>query len=179
MTVDELAGIAGVQAGVDITGGAAVQVGRMPAGAMRPELAGSREGRQARLDMADRWISGRPVTAVVSGAGVATMLLDGPSLGYQWTIRLVVISAVDAMTTAVQGVGWVYAGTTGSVLVPGNVRWGMPNLPNIANFGSDELVVQYGEQLPCQVTGGTPGQVVQASYAYQLYRPGGRYTGQY
>lgn len=157
-----------------ISAGAALSVGRMPGTGLRPALDGGRYS-QARLDAADRWISGRPVTAVVGSNGIAVMLLDGPSLGYQWTIRLVVISAVDAMTTAVQGVGYIYAGTTGGGnLVPGNVRWGMPNLPNIANWGSDQLVLQYGEQLPCQVTGGTPGQVVQASYAYQLYRPGRR-----
>lgn len=158
---------------VSVSASAGLAIGRMPAAGLRPGLEGSGYS-QARLDAADRWISGRPVTGIVGSGGIAVMVLDGPSLGYQWTIRLVTISAVDAMTTAVQGVGYIYAGTTGALLSPANVRWGMPNLPNIANWGSDQLVLQYGEQLACQVTGGTAGQTVMASYAYQLYRPGHR-----
>jgi hypothetical protein len=163
----------------EISAGAGVglTVGTMPGLAPRlgtdPLMAG--QGRTSeRLDMADRYIKGPPAAATVTAGGLATIVLPGPSLGYQWTVRRVTVSDAQAITNACPGIAWVYAGTTGTVLLPQNAEWALNPLPNIANWGSSQLVLQYGESLTVQVTGGTPGQVILASWAYQLYRPGGR-----
>jgi hypothetical protein len=99
--------------------------------------------------------------------------MDGPKTGYQWTGRRVTVcDAVALGNSTGAAVGGVYAGQASPLLLtPGNAEWIFPALPNVANWGSDELVLQYGEHLFVQVTSASPGQNLVCSIAYQLYMP--------
>lgn len=114
-----------------------------------------------------------PQQAAVPAAGAVTFDMDGPKTGYQWTVRRITVSDAVALGNSMgAAIGGVYAGQSSPVLItPGNGEWIFPALPNVANFGSDELVLQYGEHLFVQVTGATPGQNLVCSIAYQLYMP--------
>lgn len=160
---------AGVQAA------AAMSVGRLPAAAVRPDLAGMTAGRQRYLDTATRLIKGRPVVGTIAADGTAVVPLDGPSLGYMWTVRSVTVTDAGSVFAAVPGTAWVFAGVVGgTVLAANNAEWTMPGLPNAATWGSDELVLQYGESLTIAIAAGTPGQAVMVSARYQLYGAPGR-----
>jgi hypothetical protein len=112
---------------------------------------------------------------VVSAAGTLVVDLDGPKTGYRWTLRRVVISDAAAWANSMgAAVAQVYAGQSSLVQVPHNVEWAFSVLPNVANFSSEQTVLQYGEHLFVAVTGGTSGQGLVVGVSYQLYadRPG-------
>lgn len=114
-----------------------------------------------------------PQQLTVPAGGLVTFDMDGPKTGYQWTVRRIWVSDEGALSTSMgAAVAGIYAGQSSPVLVsPGNGEWIMPTLPNAAMFGSDELVLQYGEHLFVQVTGANVGQSLICSVAYQLYTP--------
>ena len=151
--------------GLDVEASAslALQVGR---------LARALEAQQAQADRATRFIKAAK-QATVSAAGVATFGFEGPKTGYVWTVRRIAVVESTSVATAVNGIAWVYAGVSaGSAYVePENAEWAISPLPNVANFSSDQLVLQYGEHLYVQVTGGTSGQVLKSGISYQLYTP--------
>jgi len=120
------------------------------------------------------FIKGAPQSGVIPASGVLAFDLDGPKTGYQWTVRRVTVTdSGSAAASMGDAVGWIYAGQPSPGLVlPGNLEWIMPVLPNAATWSADQLILQYGEHLLVQVTGGTSGQGVICSVAYQLYRPG-------
>lgn len=152
---------------VEASAGLTFQIGRLA------RVLEAQQAWQQRVDAATRYIKPPPKQATVSASGVATFGFEGPKTGYVWTVRRITVSDSAAMTTATTGTAYVYAGiSSGSAyLVPDNCEWIITPLPNTANFSSDQLVLQYGEHLYVQITGGTNGQVVKASIAYQLYTP--------
>jgi hypothetical protein len=123
-----------------------------------------------------RFIKGAPAYGIVPASGVLLLDLDGPKTGYVWTVRRVNVTDGNSFANTMgSAVAQIYAGQMSATLVsqilPQNVEWAFSTLPNVANFSSDQLVLQYGEHLQVLVTGGTAGETVQASVAYQLYRP--------
>lgn len=137
----------------------------------------ARYRRENELQDAVRFIKAPAQIGTISAAGALTLDLDGPKTGYQWTVRRVSVSdAVSAPATMSSALGWLYAGVIGSTIVPQNLEWIFPTLPNSAVFSSDEIVLQYGEHLYLVISGGTNGQVVQASVTYQLYPTPGTQT---
>jgi hypothetical protein len=156
-------------AGLDIEAGAslAFQIGRL-ANALERQMAG-----QAMRDAeATRFIkSSKEFT--LNGSGVGQVGFEGPKTGYVWTVRRITCTDSAAASNSVSGTAWIYGGVSaGSVnLYPENVEWAISPLPNVANFSGDQLVLQYGEHLYIQVTGGTANQVLKSSISYQLYRP--------
>jgi hypothetical protein len=155
-------------AGLDIEAGAslAIQIGRL-ARALEAQQA-----RQAQLDQATRFIKASK-QLTVGASGTAQVGFEGPKTGYVWTVRRVTLTGSASVATSVTGTAWIYAGVSaGSVnLYPENAEWAISPLPNVANFSSDQLVLQYGEHLYIQVTGGSAGQVLKSSISYQLYTP--------
>jgi hypothetical protein len=129
--------------------------------------------RQADLDAAVRFIKSAPQQVTIPASGVVTADMDGPKTGYQWSVRRVTVTDAAAVTNTMgSAVGWLYAGQPSPLLTtPENAEWGMSPLPNMAIFGPGELVLQYGEHLLVQVTGGTAAQKIIISCAYQLYQP--------
>ena len=124
-------------------------------------------------DKTIRFIKSAPQQLTVPASGSVTFDMDGPKTGYQWTVRRISVSDEGALANSMGSAqGGVYAGQPSPLLVsPGNLEWIFPTLPNVANFGSDELVLQYGEHLFVQVTGATVGEGIICSIAYQLYMP--------
>jgi hypothetical protein len=124
-------------------------------------------------DKTIRFIKSAPQQQTVPAAGAITFDMDGPKTGYQWTVRRISVSDEAAVANSMGSAQVsVYAGQPSPQLVsPGNLEWMFPSAPNVANFGSDELVLQYGEHLFVLVTGATVGQGIICSVAYQLYMP--------
>ena len=151
---------------VDATAGLTLSIGRL-ARALEAQAA-----RQAQLDQATRFIkSSKEFT--LSGSGVGQVGFDGPKAGYVWTVRRITCTDAAAASTSVAGTAWIYAGVSAGTgnLYPENVEWAISPLPNVANFSGDQLVLQYGEHLYIQVTGGNDDQVLKSSISYQLYQP--------
>jgi hypothetical protein len=127
----------------------------------------------ADADRMTRFIKPAPQVLAVPASGIITFDMDGPKTGYQWTVRRIWVSDAAALSSTCAGLCGIYAGQpTPGLVTPANGEWIMPTLPNASNFGSDELVLQYGEHLLVQVTGATVGQNIICSIAYQLYLPG-------
>lgn len=126
-----------------------------------------------------RFIKSAPVVGAIPVSGLLTFDLDGPKTGYQWTVRRITVSDAGGVTNTMgAAAAYVYAGQAAAGLItPGNLEWIIPTLPNVANFSADQLVLQYGEHLLVQVAGGTSGEAVIVSVAYQLYAPGARSGG--
>jgi hypothetical protein len=160
-----------VTAGIEVDAGLTLQVGRLASA-----LEAQHRDYQEQLNQAVRFIKATASQQTVSAAGVANFGFRGPPTGYMWTVRRIAVSDSAAVTNTLAGTAYVYAGAiTGSAyLEPENLEWIISPLPNVADFSSDQLVLQYGEHLYVQLTGGTSGQVVKANVAYQLYRPGAR-----
>jgi hypothetical protein len=118
------------------------------------------------------YIKPAPVMVTVPASGIALFDMDGPKTGYAWTVRRISVSDATLVTNTMGSAqGWVFAGQPSPGLaLPGNLEWQFPQLPNSANFSSDQLVCQYGEHLIVMVTGGTVGENIICSVAYQLYR---------
>ena len=55
---------------------------------------------------------------------------------------------------------------------PKDLECVMSSLPDAVFFGSDQMIIHYGEHLFVQFVGANAAQVVQASHAYQLYAAG-------
>ena len=130
------------------------------------------QSRQDALNSATRFVkSAQQVTVPVSGIVAAS--LGGPSLGYAWTVRRISVSDSALLSNAVAGTAGVYAGTSAGVglLEPENLEWIIPPLPNVAEFSSEQLLLQYGESLYVQVAGGTSTQLLKVGLSYQLYKP--------
>jgi hypothetical protein len=126
-------------------------------------------------DLTVRYIKSAPHQKVVPSSGIVSFDMDGPKTGYQWTVRRVAVSDAAALSNSM-GTAYcgIYAGQPSELLItPSNLEWIMPVLPNVANFSTDQLVLQYGEHLLVQVTGATPGESVICAVAYQLYTPAG------
>lgn len=134
---------------------------------------GRARSRTVSADASVLFIKGAPVQQQIPASGVAVFDLDGPKTGYQWTVRRVTVSDAAALGASMgSAIAGVYAGQPSPGLItPGNAEWIFPTVPNVANWGSDQLVLQYGEHLFVQVTGATPNQLVVCSAAYQLYMP--------
>ena len=155
-------------AGLDIEASASLglQVGR---------LARALEAQQAQQQLANqatRFVkSSKQFT--LNGSGVGQVGFEGPKTGYVWTVRRITCTDSAAASTSVAGTAWIYAGVSAGSdeLYPENVEWAISPLPNVANFSSDQLILQYGEHLYIQVTGGNANQVLKSSISYQLYRP--------
>jgi hypothetical protein len=153
---------------VDAAAGLTVQLGRIADSMQQSVQAGLRNAEDI-----TRFVKIPGVQATLSSSGNGTLDLGGPGTGYEWTVRRVTASDAIAWSTSMTGQVVIYAGQpSGGLITPNNAEWGMPNLPNVAMFGSDQLVVQYGEHLLVQFIGANDAQVVQASAAYQLYRAG-------
>jgi len=151
---------------VEAQAGLTLQVGRL-ASALEAQ------SRQDRLDSATRFVKmARQVT--VPASGIIAAGFGGPPTGYEWTVRRLSVSDSAAVSNTVAGSAAVYAGTSSGVtlLVPENLEWIIQPLPNVANFSSDQLILQYGEHLYVQVTGGTSTQVLKVGLSIQLYQPG-------
>jgi hypothetical protein len=163
---------AAASAGLDVSAQLSVNLGRVAAA-----LETERRDRQAVADNEPRYIKAPAAYGVVPASGVLTLSLSGPKTGYQWTIRRITITDASVASASVGGSaqGYIYAGAITGVtnVQPENLEWIMPVLPNVATFGSDQIVLQYTEHLYCQLTGGTEGQAIKMSVAYQLYRAGG------
>lgn len=118
------------------------------------------------------YIKSAPVMATVPASGIALFDMDGPKTGYAWTVRRISVTDAALVTNSMGSAqGWVFAGQPSPGLaLPGNLEWQFPQLPNSANFSSDQLVCQYGEHLIVMITGATVGENIICSCAYQLYR---------
>jgi hypothetical protein len=109
--------------------------------------------------------------ATLSAGGAALIDLGGPPLGMRWMVRVANIYAASgggsSMGAAVaqlgKGQSWLQA--------PQNIRWAFSQLPNVANFGSDEFPVVYGEHVLASIQGGTAAQIVLATVEVQQYDP--------
>jgi len=131
--------------------------------------------RQARLDRAVRFIKPPPRQVTVPASGIISTDFDGPVLGYQWTVRKIWVADAALVSNTVSGIAAVYAGTTASGaagILPTNLEWLISPLPNVAVFSADQLVLQQGEDLVINITGGTNGQVLVVGCQYQLYPAG-------
>jgi hypothetical protein len=146
-------------------------------GRVASALETERRDRQAVLNNEPRFVKPPAAYGVVPASGVLTVSLSGPKTGYQWTVRRINVTdaALAYSTLGGQAASYIYAGViSGTANVqPENLEWIMPVLPNVATFGSDEIVLQYGEHLYVQIVNGTSGQAVKITVAYQLYRAGG------
>ena len=150
---------------VEAQAGLTLQVGRL-ASALEAQ------SRQDALNSATRFVkSAQQVTVPVSG--IVAACLGGPSLGYAWTVRRISVSDSALLSNTVAGTAGVYAGTSAGVglLEPENLEWIITPLPNVAEFSSDQLILQYGESLYVQVAGGTSTQLLKVGLSYQLYKP--------
>ena len=152
---------------VDATAGLTVQIGRLA------RVLEAQQARQAALDSATRFIKAAK-QLTVSASGVASAGFEGPKTGYVWTVRRITLTDSASVANGVTGTAWVYAGVSSGSgnLYPENAEWAISPLPNVANFSSDQLILQYGEHLYIQVTGGMSGQVLKSAISYQLYQPG-------
>jgi hypothetical protein len=163
--------------GIDIGAQLAVSIGGLSAAtaSLSREMA-----LQRARNHAVRYIKPPPLIGVVPASGALVMKLLGPELGYQWTVRKISVADPAGQGASVAGVAGVYAGViSADALGPGqvgpqveNLEWLISPLPNVADFGSDQLVLQAQENLYVVLTGGTPAQNIRCSVAYQLYRPG-------
>lgn len=135
---------------------------------------------QEALNRQPRYI-GQGQTITLNGSGVGVLGLGGPNMGYQWTLKRLSICAQGANSVATSmggALGYLFGGTIGSdanvnIGPQGqNYLWVFPVLPNAATFGSDDLVLQYGEEVTVYIAGGIASQQVAISWAYQLYQPG-------
>ena len=148
-----------------LAGGVEVQLGRV-ASAM--EAADRR--RSALAASAPSYV---PFTGVgtISAGGLALIDMSGPPMGMRWMVRVasvwpaagVGVSMGAAVAQLGTGQPWLMA--------PQNVRWAFASLGNVANFGSDEFPVVYGEHVLAGIQAGTPGQIVIATVLVQLFDP--------
>lgn len=155
----------GAMAELEIAVGTAAEIG---AGRALPD-------RQARLDRAVRFIKPPAQLVTVPASGIILASWAGPELGYQWTVRKVTVADAATTSATVGGVAWVYAGvSTGAAtaILPENLEWVISPLPNVAVFSADQLVLQQGENLYVNITGGTNTQSLKISVQYQLYAAG-------
>lgn len=166
--------------GIDLGAQLAVSIGGLSAavsGLARQYAA------QAAQDAAVRFIKPPPMVGTVSGGGTLTLKLVGPELGYQWTVRRVIVAdggPAGTQATAVAGLAGVYAGVVSADAIGQgqagplleNLEWLISPLPNAAEFGDGQIVLQAQENLYVLITGGTPGQVIKVATSYELYRPG-------
>ena len=129
------------------------------------ELAAQRRARERRAQRLPIFLTATQ-TAAVSAAGLALVNLDGPGTGYFWNVRLITISDAGAWSNAVAGACQFCVGQLGSQVAPvppHMVRWPFVVLPNAADFSRFEFVVKDADNVICQLVGGTPGQVIQAT----------------
>lgn len=171
----------------DAPGAAGLELGAQLAvsiGGLAEAMSGLRRemALQRLRDNAVRFIKPPPLVGTVPASGTLVLKLLGPELGYQWTVRRIIVGdggPAGSQATTVAGLAGVYAGViSADALGPGqvgpqveNLEWLISPLPNAAEFGSDQLVLQAQENLYVIITGGTVGQVIKASVSYQLYRP--------
>lgn len=172
MSVDMSAGASVEAGGTGLAVGASVQLGKISAGLD----ALTRQLRAEAAQRAPRYLKppARQITLSNPG-GAGTVGFEGPKLGYQWVIRRITVSdAASPGNSMGAAVAYVYAGSAAggagaaAAIVPSALEWIISPTPNTATWGSDQLVLQYGEHLYIQVLGGTPGQLLVASIAYQL-----------
>lgn len=155
----------GAMAELEVTIGNAAEVG---AGRAFPD-------RQERLDRAVRFIKPPPQQVTIPASGIILASFNGPELGYQWTVRKITVADAATTSATVAGTAWVYAGvSTGgaTAILPSNLEWILNPLPNVAVFSADEVVLQQGENLYVNITGGTNGQNLMIGVQYQLYPAG-------
>jgi hypothetical protein len=124
-------------------------------------------------DASVRFIKSAPQMLTVPASGTVTFDMDGPKTGYMWTVRRIAVTDAAGVANSMgNAAAYVFAGQpVPSLALPGNLEWIISPLPNVANFGSDILNLQYGEHLLVQIQGGTTGENIICSVAYQLYRP--------
>lgn len=116
---------------------------------------------------------------VTIGASAAGLIdLGGPTLGYEWRVRHCTASDnaawVNTAAGAAQFCNAISTETAAVTVRPNHVIESFAALPDAATFGPDEFAVLYGEHVLCLVTGGTPGQVIQASIKVQLFTASSR-----
>jgi hypothetical protein len=160
--------------------GLSVQVGRLA------DVVALQQGRlddQERLNRATRYVKPPAAFGTVPASGTLILGHRGPPTGYMWTVRRITVTDSASASATCAGSAWIYAGVIsggasavgGPILVPENVEWALPSLPNVANFSADQLVLHYGEHLYVQVVGGTSTQQIKSAIAYQLYQEPGSY----
>lgn len=161
--------------GIEIGGDLSIQVGRLA-----DEMEKERKRRQRdALDTPARYQLATNFTfSTAAGAGICPnggsgfgVILGGPDLGYQWSIRQVFVGG-QFITTAPGGVAWLMRSASADPsLNPLNVMdFSHAPLPSIAFYSTGELYVVQNENLFVVITGGTNGTTYTASATVEISR---------
>lgn len=112
----------------------------------------------------------RPVSqsATLSSTGFAIIDLGSPGHGFEWIVRLVVVSDAalwsNSMGSATVQFGKGEASPVPNTPMPApTTRWPFTVVPNTATFGKNEFYIGTGDRLYCQVQNGNAGQLIQAT----------------
>ena len=120
-------------------------------------------------------------SVVVGSSGVAVMRFDqgGPTQGYFWYIRSIVIGGENPLTTAA-GKAFVYviaghsAEEIGTLAGLGLSDWRdqATSLPNVAFYGRGELPLRFNERLSIVLSGATGDQQYVAAAQFEQFEEG-------